>query len=149
MLSAYNGILDAAVLPVLAETVAVLAELVVLIGLCQRSPPGPARDALLAFKLEHLINTIFHHAAIYEFERRVHHARRDAELTSALVNDLWLGSQRAFMGPAVRLDSSYGTYWACVGHVFRAPFYSYSYVFGGALAFSPHSRLAQEGETLV
>jgi len=149
MLAADNGFLAAAVPPVLAETVAVLAEIVVLNALCQQSAPGPALDALLAFKLEHLINTIFHHAAIYEFERRVHQARRDAELTSVLVNDLWLDSQRAFMGPVVRLDSSYGTYWACVGHVFRAPFYAYSYVFGGALALSLHRRLAEEGQPLA
>ena len=149
VLAADNGFLAAAVPPVLAETVAALAEIVVLSGLCQQSAPGPTRDALLAFKLEHLINTIFHHAAIHEFERHVHHARRDAELTSALVNELWLSSQRAFMGPAVRLDSSYGTYWTCVGHVFRAPFYAYSYVFGGALALSLHGRLAEEGQPLV
>src|SRR5438445_11013104 len=148
MLAADNGFLAAAVPPVLAETVAVLAEIVVLNGLCQRSPPGPARDALLALKLEHLINTIFHHAAIDEFERRVHYARRDAELTSALVNDLWLDSQRAFMGPAVRLGASYGTYWACVGHVFRAPFYAYSYVVGGALAPVLRGRLAGGGAPL-
>src|SRR5207247_4363578 len=104
---------------------------------------------LLPLDLNSVLNTVFHHAAIHEVERRVHHARRDAELTPALVNDLWLGSQRAFMGPAVRLDSSYGTYWTCVGHVFRAPFYAYSYVFGGALALSLHGRLAVEGQPLV
>ena len=149
MLAADNGFLAAAPPPVLAETVAALAEIVVLDYLCQRAASGPMRDALLALQLEHLINTIFHHAAIHEFERRVHHVRRDGELTSALVNELWLGSQRAFMGPAVRLDSSYGTYWACVGHVFRAPFYAYSYVFGGALALSLHGRLAEEGQPLA
>src|SRR2546430_10682843 len=53
------------------------------------------------------------------------------------------------MGPVVRIDSSYGTYWACVGHVFRAPFYAYSYVFGGALALSLHRRLAEEGQPLA
>src|SRR5207245_349670 len=149
ILAADNGFLAAAVPPVLAETVAALAEIVVLDYLCQRATSGPARDALLALKLEHLINNIFHHAAIHDFERRVHQARRDAELTSALVNDLWLGSQRAFMGPAVRIDASYGTYWTCVGHVFRAPFYAYSYVFGGALALSLHGRLAEEGQPLA
>src|SRR5436309_2918618 len=149
MLAADNGFLAAAPPPVLAETVAALAEIVVLDGLCQQAASGPMRDALLALKLEHLINTIFHHAAIHEFERRVHHARPDGELTSALVNELWLGSQRAFMGPVVRLDPCYGSYWTCVGHVFRAPFYAYSYVFGGALALSLHGRLAVEGQPLV
>src|SRR5438132_4792697 len=101
MLAADNGFLAAAPPPVLAETVAALAEIVVLDYLCQRAASGPMRDALLALQLEHLINTVFHHAAIHEFERRVHHARPDGELTSALVNELWLGYQRAFMGPAV------------------------------------------------
>src|SRR5207244_11293759 len=56
VLAADNGFLAAAVPPVLAETVAALAEIVVLDYLCQRATSGPARDALLALKLEYLIN---------------------------------------------------------------------------------------------
>jgi oligoendopeptidase F len=144
VLAADNGFLGAAVPPVLAETVAALAEFVVLDTLCQRSTPGEGRDALLALKLEHVITTIFYHAAIHDFEWRIHRARQVGELTPALVNELWILAQREFMGPAVRLDSSDGTCWTCVGHVFRAPFYAYSYVLGGALALSLHGRLVEQ-----
>src|SRR5438445_12768691 len=72
MLAADNGFLAAAVPPVLAETVAALAEIVLLDYLCQRAASGPMRDALLALNLDHLIIKVLHHSPIHSIQLRDH-----------------------------------------------------------------------------
>jgi oligoendopeptidase F len=47
----------------------------------RRDRPGQ-RKALLAGKVEDMINTVVRQIAFYDFERKLHEARREGELTS-------------------------------------------------------------------
>ena len=40
------------------------------------------------------------------------------------------------LGPAIRLNPGYETYWSYVGHFVHAPFYVYAYAFGDFLVNS-------------
>ena len=40
------------------------------------------------------------------------------------------------LGPAIKLDPGYETFWAYVGHFVHSPFYVYAYAFGDCLVNS-------------
>ena len=71
--------------------------------------------------------------AFCEFERRVHDARREAELTADQLGEVWLGVQTESLGPAFRFDDSYRVFWGYIPHFVHAPFYVYAYAFGDCL----------------
>jgi oligoendopeptidase F len=71
-----------------------------------------------------------------EFERRVHDARRYAELTPDELGDLWLQVQSESLGPAFHFDESYRVYWSYIPHFIHVPFYVYAYAFGDCLVNS-------------
>jgi oligoendopeptidase F len=91
---------------------------------------------MLAQKVEDMINTVVRQIAFYEFERRVHTARREGELTSEQLGRLWLDVQSESLGPAVELSEGYETFWAYIPHFIHSPFYVYAYAFGDCLVNS-------------
>jgi oligoendopeptidase F len=83
-----------------------------------------------------MLNTVVRQIAFYSFERKVHTARREGELTPEQINDLWMSVQGESLGPAIRLDEGYGTWWAYIPHFIHTPFYVYAYAFGECLVNS-------------
>jgi oligoendopeptidase F len=71
--------------------------------------------------------------AFYEFERKVHTARKNGELTSDTIGELWLSVQEESLGPAIKISEGYETYWAYIPHFIHSPFYVYAYAFGDCL----------------
>ncbi|MGC8059642.1 hypothetical protein ACP3WF_24405, partial [Salmonella enterica] len=57
------------------------------------------RRALLAAKVEDMINTVVRQIAFYAFERKVHLARREGELTAEQICALWMSVQAESLGP--------------------------------------------------
>jgi oligoendopeptidase F len=51
------------------------------------------RQALLAGKVEDMINTVVRQIAFYSFERAVHTERRNGELTAQRIGEIWLSVQ--------------------------------------------------------
>jgi oligoendopeptidase F len=94
------------------------------------------KKALLAQKVEDMINTVVRQIAFYCFERRVHEARRAGELTAERIGQIWLEVHGESLGPAVDLGEGYETYWCYVPHFVRSPFYVYAYAFGDCLVNS-------------
>ena len=80
-----------------------------------------------------MLNTVVRQVAFYEFESRVHDERRRAELTPRQIGGLWLETQRASLGPAIRFADDYQYYWAYIPHFIHTPFYVYAYAFGEGL----------------
>ena len=72
--------------------------------------------------------------AFCEFERRVHDARRQAELTPDDLCRLWMDVRRE-PGPAIRFREDYRFYWTYIPHFVRA-IYVYAYAFGDCLVSS-------------
>ncbi len=86
-------------------------------GACWRPTTDPVqRRAMLAAKVEDMINTVVRQIAFYAFERKVHLARREGELTAEKICELWMSVQAESLGPAIRLDEGYEPYWAYIPH---------------------------------
>ncbi len=121
----------------LAETASVFGEMLTFRALLERTPDPAERHALLAQKVEDMINTVVRQIAFYIFERRVHTERRErGELTAERIGQIWLEVQGESLGDAVHLGEGYETYWSYVPHFIGMPFYVYAYAFGDCLVNS-------------
>ena len=66
----------------LAETASVFGEMLTFKALLAETKDKRERKAMLAGKVEDMINTVVRQIAFYSFERKVHEERRSGELTS-------------------------------------------------------------------
>jgi oligoendopeptidase F len=120
----------------LAETASVFGEMLTFRKLLDQAPSKRERKALLAAKVEDMLNTVVRQIAFYTFERNVHLERRQGELTSDRLGEIWLEVQRESLGPAIELRPEYETFWSYIPHFIHAPFYVYAYAFGDCLVNS-------------
>jgi oligoendopeptidase F len=120
----------------LAETASVFGEMLTFRKLLDQAPSRRERKALLAAKVEDMLNTVVRQIAFYTFERNVHLERRQGELTSDRLGEIWLDVQRESLGPAIELRPEYETFWSYIPHFIHAPFYVYAYAFGDCLVNS-------------
>ncbi|MEM0989533.1 MAG: M3 family oligoendopeptidase [Pseudomonadota bacterium] len=117
----------------LAETASVFGEMLTFRKLLDAAPDQKTRKTMLAGKVEDMINTVVRQIAFYEFERRVHAARREGELTADQIGEIWMDVQGESLGPAIHLPPEYATFWAYIPHFIHSPFYVYAYAFGDGL----------------
>ncbi|MFZ0528880.1 MAG: M3 family oligoendopeptidase [Xanthobacteraceae bacterium] len=136
VLAAPNGALMAPTPLTLAETASVFGEMLTFRKLLANTRDNKERKAMLAAKVEDMINTVVRQIAFYTFERAVHTERRGGELTAARIGELWLDVQRESLGPAIELKPGYETFWAYIPHFVHSPFYVYAYAFGDCLVNS-------------
>jgi oligoendopeptidase F len=120
----------------LAETASVFGEMLTFRALLAQARTPEERRTLLASKVEDMINTVVRQIAFYTFERKVHSARREGELTAEQIGQLWMSVQAESLGPAIDLKPGYETYWAYIPHFIHSPFYVYAYAFGDCLVNS-------------
>ena len=136
VLAGPNGALMAPTPLTLAETASVFGEMLTFRALLLRTANIAQRRAMLAAKVEDMLNTVVRQIAFYSFERKLHSERRSGELTAARICDLWLVEQAESLGPAIELDTGYEAYWAYIPHFVHSPFYVYAYAFGDCLVNS-------------
>src|SRR6516225_2170108 len=136
VLAAPNGPLMAPTPLTLAETASVFGEMLTFKALLAETTSVRDRKALLAGKVEDMLNTVVRQIAFVEFERRVHDERAKAELTPDELGEIWLAVQRESLGPALKLDGDYRYYWTYIPHFIHTPFYVYAYAFGDCLVNS-------------
>jgi oligoendopeptidase F len=131
----------------LAETASVFGEMLTFRTLLDRTADSKERKAMLAQKVEDMINTVVRQIAFYEFERKVHTARKEGELTAEKIGELWLSVQSESLGPAIRISEGYESWWAYIPHFIHSPFYVYAYAFGDCLVNSLYAvyQNAEEG----
>jgi oligoendopeptidase F len=120
----------------LAETASVFGEMLTFRALLAGTSDKRERKAMIAAKVEDMINTVVRQIAFYWFERQVHEARRNGELTSDDINAIWLNVQAESLGPAVDLKDGYDVFWTYIPHFIHSPFYVYAYAFGDCLVNS-------------
>ncbi|ACL55258.1 M3 family oligoendopeptidase [Methylobacterium nodulans] len=147
VLAAGNGALMAPTPLTLAETASVFGEMLTFRRVLDATTDRRQRRALLAAKVEDMINTVVRQIAFYVFERELHLARRAGELTADQICALWMSVQAESLGPAIRLDAGYEPFWAYIPHFIHSPFYVYAYAFGDCLVNSLYGvyRNAEEG----
>jgi oligoendopeptidase F len=136
VLAAPNGALMAPTPLTLAETASVFGEMLTFRRLLDATTEKRERKAMLAAKVEDMINTVVRQIAFYSFERKVHLARKEGELTSDRICELWLSVQTESLGPSIKLHPGYETFWAYIPHFIHSPFYVYAYAFGDCLVNS-------------
>ncbi len=136
VLAAHNGALMAPTPLTLAETASVFGEMLTFRRLLAETTDKKQRKAMLAAKVEDMINTVVRQIAFYTFERQVHTERRNGELTAERINEIWMGVQKESLGPAIDLRPGYETFWAYIPHFIHSPFYVYAYAFGDCLVNS-------------
>jgi oligoendopeptidase F len=136
VLAGGQGTLMASTPLTLAETASVFGEMLTFRSLLDQTSDRRERKAMLAQKVEDMINTVVRQIAFYEFERKVHTERKNGELTSDQLGKFWLEVQAESLGPAIRLREGYETFWTYIPHFIHSPFYVYAYAFGDCLVNS-------------
>ncbi|MDD9976599.1 MAG: M3 family oligoendopeptidase [Boseongicola sp.] len=132
-LAAGQGELLASTPLTLAETASVFGEMLTFKKLLAGAPNAAEKKVLLAGKVEDMINTVVRQIAFYDFECKLHDARREGELTPDDIGALWMSVQGESLGPAFTFMEGYESFWAYIPHFVHSPFYVYAYAFGDGL----------------
>ncbi|MFW2542038.1 M3 family oligoendopeptidase [Primorskyibacter sp. 2E107] len=133
VLAADQGEMLASTPLTLAETASVFGEMLTFQRMLANAKDDAERKVLLAGKVEDMINTVVRQIAFYDFECKLHEARRGGELTPDDINALWMSVQAESLGPVFEYMPGYETFWAYIPHFVHSPFYVYAYAFGDGL----------------
>ncbi|MBM3598461.1 MAG: M3 family oligoendopeptidase [Alphaproteobacteria bacterium] len=136
VLAAGQGQLMADTPLTLAETASVFGEMLTFRAMLDKETGTERRRIMLATKVEDMLNTVVRQIALHEFERRVHDERRQGELVPDRLGQIWLECQSDSLGPVLRFDPDYRSFWAYIPHFIHSPFYVYAYAFGDCLVNS-------------
>jgi oligoendopeptidase F len=136
VLAAKNGALMAPTPLTLAETASVFGEMLTFKRLLAQTKNAKQRQALLAGKVEDMINTVVRQIAFYSFERAVHTERKNGELTAERIGQIWMSVQTESLGEAIDIKPGYENFWMYIPHFIHSPFYVYAYAFGDCLVNS-------------
>ncbi|WP_299499501.1 M3 family oligoendopeptidase [uncultured Roseobacter sp.] len=130
----------------LAETASVFGEMLTFRKMLDGAKDPAQRKVMLAGKVEDMINTVVRQIAFYDFECKLHAARRGGELTPEDINALWMSVQAESLGPAFEFMDGYETFWAYIPHFVHSPFYVYAYAFGDGLVNALYAVYAEGDE---
>lgn len=130
----------------LAETASVFGEMLTFRKMLDGATDTAQRKVMLAGKVEDMINTVVRQIAFYDFECKLHAARRGGELTPDDINALWMSVQAESLGPAFEFMEGYETFWAYIPHFVHSPFYVYAYAFGDGLVNALYAVYAEGDE---
>ena len=144
-----NGALMAPTPLTLAETASVFGEMLTFRRLLDQTTDPVQRKAMLAAKVEDMLNTVVRQIAFYAFERKVHLERRNGELTADKLCELWMSVQDESLGPAIRLGPGYESFWTYIPHFIHSPFYVYAYAFGDCSVNSLYGVYERSNEGFV
>jgi len=133
VLAAKQGYLMSGTPLTLAETASVFGEMLTFRAVLDAETDPRRRRALLAGKVEDMLNTVVRQIAFYRFETLLHDARRKGELSREEIGALWMQVQTESLGPAFEFTPDYEIYWSYIPHFIHTPFYVYAYAFGDCL----------------
>jgi oligoendopeptidase F len=117
----------------LAETASVFGEMLTFRAVLDAETDPKRRRAMLAGKVEDMLNTVVRQIAFYRFETLLHDERRKGEVSSERIAEIWMQVQVESLGPAFEFTPDYGVYWSYIPHFVHSPFYVYAYAFGDCL----------------
>lgn len=120
----------------LAETASVFGEMLTFKSILSNEKNIKEKKALLANKVEDMLNTVVRQIAFFEFEKKIHIKRKETELTVDQICDIWMDVQRESLGPTIDFEDEYKYYWTYIPHFIHSPFYVYAYAFGDCLVNS-------------
>lgn len=127
------------------EVASVFGEMMTFQSLVKSIPDSPEKLALIAGKVNDMINTAVRQIAFHFFETRAHAERRNGELSEERLAQIWLEEMRESLGKYVVVDEHSANIWLQVGHFFFLPFYVYAYSFADCLVNSLY-QVSTEGK---
>jgi len=136
----------------LAETASVFNEMLFAESFYNNLQTKEEKVHFLSDRIQDIFATIFTQIMYAGFEKEVHQKiAADTDLTYEDFNKLWRKHQLKLFGNMVEFDTdeNQAIGWSTIPHLFRAPFYVYSYAFGNLLTFSLFSKYKQEGKKFV
>ncbi len=133
ILAAEQGYLLSSTPLTLAETASVFGEMLTFRALLDAETDPKRRRALLASKVEDMLNTVVRQIAFYRFETLLHDERRKGEIAHERIGEIWMQVQAESLGPAFDFTPDYSVYWSYIPHFVHTPFYVYAYAFGDCL----------------
>ena len=120
----------------LAETASVFGEMLTFKSILEQANSKKERKALLANKVEDMLNTVIRQIAFFQFEKEVHTLRQQTELSIDQICKIWMNVQKASLGPSIKYEEEYKYFWSYIPHFIHSPFYVYAYAFGDCLVNS-------------
>ncbi len=120
----------------LSETASVFAEMLVFKNMLKKEEDPKKRFALITGKIQNMLNTGVRQIAFHDYETKVHNARKKGELSEEQFGNFWMDSMKESLGPKMNVDECMRSGWTQIPHMFRTPFYVYSYSFGNGLVNS-------------
>jgi oligoendopeptidase F len=146
VLAAGQGALMASTPLTLAETASVFGEMLTFQRLLKAADDPQKRKIMLASKVEDMLNTVVRQIAFYSFERKLHLARKEGELTPDQINAIWMSIQAESLGDAIEFAPGYEVFWTYIPHFIHSPFYVYAYAFGDCLVNSLYARYQESAD---
>jgi oligoendopeptidase F len=145
-LAAGQGELMAPTPLTLAETASVFGEMLTFRAILDATSDPKQRFALIASKIEDMLNTVVRQISFYTLERKIHLARREGELRPEEIEAFWMETSTESLGPGIRLNDGYEVLWSYIGHFIHAPFYVYAYAFGDCLVNSLYAQYEKSSD---
>jgi oligoendopeptidase F len=134
---------------VLAETASVFAEIMLTRHVLAEAKSAAARRGILCETIEEMYGTVFRQTALTRFEMAAHQQRKEGQLATDDLADLWLQEQAKLFGASVEMIPAYRWGWTYISHFIHSRFYCYSYSFGELLTLALYQRYLDEGEAFV
>lgn len=140
-LSQPNGYLMADAPLTLSETASIFGEQLTFRQFLREETDPEKKKAILANKIEDMLNSVNRQIAFLEFETAVHNERKNGEIPLERLNEIWLQTQKESLGEDNFIfDDEYKNYWMYIPHFIHSPFYVYSYAFGDCLVNTLYSK---------
>ena len=133
----------------LAETASVFGEMLTFKFLLSKESKAETKKALLANKVEDMLNTVVRQISFFEFEKQLHFKRKQSELTANEICEIWMNTQSKSLGPAIKMNNEYKYYWSYIPHFIHSPFYVYAYAFGDCLVNTLYSVYEKNSDNFV
>lgn len=120
----------------LAETASVFGEQLTFQKILQKEKDPQKKKLIIASKVEDMINTVVRQIAFLQFEKKVHDARKNGEISLEKICEFWMEVQKESLGSAFKFNEEYRFFWCYIPHFIHSPFYVYAYAFGDCLVNS-------------
>jgi oligoendopeptidase F len=120
----------------LAETASVFGEQLTFQKILKNEKDAKKKKLIIAAKVEDMLNTVVRQIAFLEFEKKVHEARKNGEISLEKLCEFWMEIQKESLGPIFKFEEEYKFFWSYIPHFIHSPFYVYAYAFGDCLVNS-------------
>ncbi len=120
----------------LAETASVFGEQLTFQKILKNEKDAKKKKLIIAAKVEDMINTAVRQIAFLSFEKKVHDARKNGEISLEKICEFWMEVQKESLGPIFKYEDEYKFFWSYIPHFIHSPFYVYAYAFGDCLVNS-------------